>query len=86
MKFKGQPNLVVRVLPKHWRRGMPKKIVFDADGYCESDNERMCKLLSARFEKAKLYECKQCDFATESRGDLMTHYRLEHPKEKDGGK
>ena len=26
------------------------------------------------------YNCKKCDFKTENQGDLLVHYRTEHPK------
>lgn len=29
----------------------------------------------------KSYQCKKCDFTTGNKGELMTHYRTEHPKE-----
>lgn len=32
-------------------------------------------------EEIKLRHCKKCDFACESQGDLLAHYRKEHKKE-----
>lgn len=29
----------------------------------------------------RFYNCKKCDFKTESKGKLLAHYRVEHPKE-----
>ena len=26
------------------------------------------------------YNCKKCDFKTENKGELLAHYRTEHPK------
>lgn len=32
-------------------------------------------------EETKQFACKKCEFVTESKGLLMSHYRSEHPKE-----
>jgi hypothetical protein len=31
--------------------------------------------------ETKQFTCKKCEFTTESKGDLMVHYRKDHPKE-----
>ena len=32
-------------------------------------------------EEVKLKHCKKCDFVCENQGELLTHYRENHPKE-----
>jgi hypothetical protein len=32
-------------------------------------------------EETKHYACKKCDYVTENKGELMAHYRQNHPKE-----
>lgn len=31
-------------------------------------------------EKNANYKCKYCDFETDNRGELLAHYRNDHPK------
>jgi hypothetical protein len=34
-------------------------------------------------DEPKSFCCKKCEFTTDSRGLLMSHYRSEHPKEEE---
>lgn len=36
--------------------------------------------LIEKSEETKVYKCKKCDFQTKNMGELMAHYRTEHPK------
>lgn len=53
MKFKGEPNLLVRItkINKHLIRKVPKSVRFDKDGIYETDNPYLIKRLSTRFEQ-----------------------------------
>ena len=47
MKFKAEPNLMVRIL-----KTRPVKIIrFDSKGYYETDNEFIAKRLRAKFKE-----------------------------------
>jgi hypothetical protein len=89
MKFKGEPNLFVRINIKfHQRLCGRKGFSFDANGEFETENLNLINLLKRSFEevkeeaeKAKTFKCKKCDFETENSGQLMAHYRKEHKKE-----
>ncbi len=93
MKFYGPPNMLLRV-----RNMKPiRAIRFDLNGEYETENPRLIARLKTRFkceeptEKPKqqkklpadgFYNCKKCDFKTENQGDLLVHYRTNHPKPK----
>jgi hypothetical protein len=97
MKFKGEPNLYVRIANKSVKRLTGKKgFYFDNNGIYETDNEILCRVLPQHFEvleetapkkekeektAEKKYKCKQCDFETANKGELMAHYKENHPKE-----
>ncbi len=34
-------------------------------------------------EEIKLLHCKKCDFTSDNWGELMAHYRADHPKDKE---
>ena len=73
-----------------------KGFYFDENGKYETDNDLLCKVLKQHFEteeiktensatddkpeKNKKYQCKQCDFETDNKGELLAHYRKNHPK------
>lgn len=95
MKFKAEPNLYVRIANKYVQRATRKKgFFFDSEGFYETDNELLIKVLSQRFdvvpdaepelEESKLCHCKKCDFVTDNKGILMQHYKTVHPKDKEG--
>lgn len=31
--------------------------------------------------EVKLFKCKKCDFKTDNKGELLAHYKKDHPKE-----
>lgn len=37
--------------------------------------------LERQQDETKQFTCKKCDYVTENRGELMAHYRQNHPKE-----
>lgn len=94
MKFKGEPNQLVRItkIQKHLIRKVPKSIRFDKEGIFETENMYIAKRLSVKFEEiieeikedvveeVKTYKCKKCDYATTNRGELLAHYK-QHKKE-----
>lgn len=85
VKFKGTPNLLVRFNPPI---GNIKHIRFDENGEYQTDNKRIIKRFSHKFDsvpvkEVKSYKCKKCDFTTDNKGELMAHYRTEHPKGED---
>ena len=53
MKFKGEPNQLVRItkVQKHLVRKVPKSIRFDKDGIYETESPYLCKRLSVKFEE-----------------------------------
>lgn len=91
MKFKGEPNQLVRItkIRPHLIRKMPKSIRFDKDGIYETDNLHLIKRLSTRYEEVKekievekeikekqeIFKCKKCNFKTTNKGELLAHYR-----------
>jgi len=87
IKFKGQPNMLVRFNPPI---GNIKYVRFDENGEFCTDNERIIKRFKHRFdsvpvkESIKEYKCKKCDFKTDNMGELLSHYRIEHPKKRRG--
>lgn len=86
MKFYGTPNMLVK---EKKRKPMSTDFVFkplfrfNADGEFETNNEKLISKLKRRFEYEKLKQCKKCDFKTENMGELLLHYRKEHPKGDD---
>lgn len=70
-----------------------KHFRFDSNGIYETENPRLIKLLSRKFETAeetikepehetenKVFKCKKCNFETDNQGILMRHYK-DHKKE-----
>jgi hypothetical protein len=79
MTFIGTPNLLVRLNPPI---GNLRHIRFDGNGHFSTENPRLIKRLEGKFDQASdEFKCKKCDFATNSKGELMRHYKAEHPKE-----
>jgi hypothetical protein len=94
MKFKGEPNLYVRIANKSVKRLTGEKgFCFDNNGIYETDNEILRKVLPQHFEVVEetakkkekpvemKYKCKKCEFETANKGELMLHYKENHPKE-----
>lgn len=85
MKFKGEPNLFVRINKPH--HGEAKHFFFDDNGHYETEHPMTIKRLQATFEEVKeepkieIYSCKKCDFTTDNKGYLMQHYKNNHKKE-----
>lgn len=78
MIFIGQPNLYVKISNKYVQRATNKKgFYFDSNGEFETDNEILIKVLQQNFEtkEVKKYKCKQCEYETENKGELLAHYR-----------
>ncbi len=83
MKFKGQPNLYVKLSNKYVQRATALKgFYFDSNGEFETANETLIKVLSQNFEIAEeeTFKCKKCDYETSNKGELLAHYR-DHKKE-----
>lgn len=82
--FKGEPNLTVNFNPPI---GLLKHVQFDENGEFTTDNERVIARFHHHFDsvpvKTESFSCKKCDFTTDNKGLLMSHYRSEHPKEED---
>lgn len=80
MKFKGEPNLLVRINKNIAKNRRLKNFRFDNNGIYETDNPRVIKALSKRFEiiediKEEIYQCKKCDYKTKNKGELLAHYK-----------
>lgn len=45
-----------------------------------SVNEEMVEYLEVTPTESKLRHCRKCDFACETQGELLRHYREQHPK------
>jgi len=87
VKFKGTPNLLVRITKHH--RGEVKHFSFDDKGLYETEHPFTIQRLKAQFEEVKeennvqgekIKHCKKCDFTCDTQGELLKHYRVEHPK------
>lgn len=97
MKFKGEPNQVVRITSP--RKGEVKVFSFNSEGIYESNHPVTIKRLQANFEQVveemsmpvelseptpqetpAQFPCKKCAFIATNKGELMAHYRKEHPK------
>ena len=91
MKFQYKPNCAIIDYDK-----MVKICTFDENGFFETDNPKLIKRLQKsrkikqvteekpktkpEEEKEKVYKCKKCKFTTTNMGELLAHYRNEHPK------
>lgn len=84
MIFKGTPNMMCRVTKRGAVVKLPKMIRFDKEGHFETDNPKLIKRMSGKFDKATLYKCKQgCGFTTFSKTELMRHYKTHKENEND---
>jgi hypothetical protein len=91
MKFQYKPNCAIIDYDK-----MVKICTFDKDGFFETDNPKLIKRLQKSRKikqvteekpetkpeeaKEKVYKCKKCKFTTTNMGELLAHYRNDHPK------
>ena len=94
MRFKAEPNLYVRLsLPLQRILGGKKGFYFDAEGRFETEIPVLIKALSRQFEidnsdeienkvdsTDAIRRCKKCDFTCDNQGELLAHYRKNHPK------
>lgn len=79
MKFKGEPNLLVRFKKTI---GTIKHIKFDNDGYFVTDNEYIIKKMKEHFSYDETSNaCKYCGETFNTKGDLLVHYR-KHKEDK----
>lgn len=64
-------------------RKTKKKLGQFHDGVLITDNPKVIAKLAGRFkvEENAEYRCKKCDYHTQNQGQLMVHYRRQHPKE-----
>lgn len=78
--FKGDPGLHVMVdLGKI-------TLIFDDKGELAlSEDHPAIERLKVHFAilEPKTLKCSKCDFVTENKGDLLAHYRLNHPKDEN---
>lgn len=94
MRFKAEPNLYVRFsLPLQRAFNGKKGFYFDSNGIFETDIPVLAKALSRQFEidnpdeienkvesTEAIRRCKKCDFTCDNQGELLAHYRKNHPK------
>lgn len=87
IKFTAEPNLLINFNPPI---GTIKRVQFDEKGEYKTDNERIIQRFKHKYDsvplksmeelKEETFDCKKCDFKTDNKGLLMSHYRSEHPK------
>ena len=87
MKFQYKPNVTIVDYDK-----MINICTFDDNGFYETDNPNKIKYLTTKATrvkvveepkdepKEKVYTCKKCKFTTTNMGELLAHYRIDHPK------
>ena len=87
MKFQFKPNVTIVDYDR-----MINICTFDENGFYETDNPNKIKYLTTKATrvkvvkepkeepKEKVYACKKCKFTTTNMGELLAHYRAEHPK------
>lgn len=96
MVFKGTPNQFVRFSNKTVIRVTGKKgFYFDENREYETNNDLLCRVLKQHFEVKEIeeensaagdkptekeYQCKHCNYTTANKGELLAHYKKEHPK------
>lgn len=85
MKYRYTPNCAIVDY-----ENMKKMFVFDENGEFETEDKKLIewikknkgflKPFEEQAEETALMECKKCPFETDNKGELMAHYRKEHPK------
>jgi len=90
MRFKAEPNLYVRFSLPLQRATGRKGLYFKEDGTFETESPVLIKALSRQFEidesenkgnsTETIRRCKKCDFTCNGQGELLKHYRENHPK------
>jgi hypothetical protein len=97
MKFFGTPNMAVMERnrePKYRKNPFKCKQLlfrFDNNGEYSTTDEALINKLIGKFKHengtieppvaSKSMKCKKCDYVTDNKGELLAHYRTEHPKE-----
>ena len=88
VKFFGQPNMLVKDrkrIPFSTEWKFKPLFRFDEDGEFVTEDEKLIERLKRKFkyevENNVEFKCKQCDYTTTNKGELLAHYRKEHPKE-----
>lgn len=95
MRFQSVPGRVVQKrVKRNGRKRIVALFKFDEKGFASIDEtkytatdlkslKRLFKVVEEEKKEdvTKVCKCKKCDFETDNRGVLMTHYRSEHPKE-----
>lgn len=90
MIFYSEPNMLVRINKNIASNRRLKSFRFDSEGKFETENPRLINALKRRFKydievvaeekEETLKHCKKCDFTSTNQGELLKHYREEHPK------
>lgn len=94
MRFKAEPNLYVRFSLPLQRATGKKGLYFKEDGTFETESPVLIKALSRQFEidtsedksenkvtsTETIRRCKKCDFTCNNQGEMLKHYRENHPK------
>ena len=84
MKFVGTPNMSIRMtVSKGFERYSKFIGRFDQYGIFETEDKKIIQRMLKRFETTdvELKKCKKCNFSCTNTGELLAHYKNEHPKE-----
>ena len=84
MIFLGEPNqLVMNVKRKGLDRIRKPLFRFDSNGEYETNDPKIIEKCRKHFQikEEPRRKCKKCDFTCETQGELLKHYRENHPKE-----
>ena len=80
MKYFGEPGLTVIDYKK-----LKKAFQFDENGEFETNDPKLIAWMKKNKNfipcEDKKYKCKKCVFTTTNMGELLQHYKKEHPKE-----
>jgi hypothetical protein len=93
MKFQGKPNLTIVDYKRlvaictfdengFFETDDPNKIKYLTTKTTSAKVVEEQPKVTPKEEKKlpTVYNCKKCDFKTENQGDLLVHYRTNHPK------
>ncbi len=78
--FIGTPDMLVRLRQPI---GTLKHFRFNENGHFSTDNPKLITRIGQKFEELVTVEsfvCNKCEFTTDNKGLLMSHYRKDHPK------
>ena len=84
MKYFGESNQTVIDYKK-----LKKVFQFDENGEYETEDPKLIQWMKKkknfiRCEETLILNCKKCDFTCSNKGELMQHYKREHPKKVEG--